>query len=85
MTIEMEYEDGSTVAHGVLAIFTRNDYTYAALVPLQEDGTPADAEVSIYACEFDETGENYDLYEIEDEDEYNEAAEAFDSVVAAVV
>lgn len=82
MTITIPSETGEEIEYCVLTIFSLNDDRYIALIPVDEDGDPLNADIVIYACEEGEDGD--DIYEIEDEDELKEASEAFQKVIDAL-
>lgn len=79
MTVELELDDG-TYNCAVITIFECNNKDYIALLPLDEDGQNEDGEVWIYG--YSENEENPDeepeLRYIEDDEEYEAAADAFD-------
>ncbi len=65
---------------GLIAVYNFNDYCFAALIPLDDNGEPADADVLLYECEVGEDGE-LSLYDIEYEDEYDDALNGFNIVI----
>lgn len=54
MTVDLEQANGSLVRYGVLAIFALNGDTYAAMIPLQDDGEPVACDVTLMGCEWAE-------------------------------
>lgn len=73
--IDVTYEDGSTCTCEVIAKFDVNDITYAALLPADDD------ESDILVYRYSENGDDVDLDEISDEDEFNEVADALDEIL----
>ena len=76
MTVTLTLDDGSEVECVVLTIFEAGDRDYIALLPTE--GAEADeGEVYLYRYEEDADG-NPSLDNIEDDDEYEVVADAFD-------
>ncbi len=80
MTVELELDDGTTVNCAVVTIFSVEERDYIALLPLNEDGTNEDGEVWFYryAENPDDPNEEPRLDYIDDDEEYEKAADAFD-------
>lgn len=80
MTVELELENGKTVNCAVITIMTVEKKDYIALLPLDEKGENADGEVWFYAYSEnpDDPNEEPVLDYIEDDDEYEKVADAFD-------
>lgn len=80
MTVELELEDGTVVNCSVVTIITVEDKDYIALLPLDENGNNEDGEVWFYGYSEnpDDPNEEPDLRYIEDDDEYDKVADAFD-------
>ena len=79
-TMTLTMEDDTEVECAILTIFPVDGKEYIALLPLDEDGQNHDGEVYLYA--FAHTAEGSPmLSNIEDDDEYNKAAIAFDTVL----
>lgn len=77
-TVTLTMEDDSVVECAVIAVYPAGDKEYIALLPLDEEGDNEDGEVYIYR--FQETDEAGPVLEnIEDDDEYQTAADAFDA------
>ena len=76
LTVTLELEDGTSLDCDVLTIFELDGQDYVALYPT--DGKPD--EVYLYRCEYD-GGLDMEISEIEDEDEYNDVAETFDTIM----
>ena len=79
MTVEPELDDGVCTC-AVITIFECNGKDYIALLPLDEDGQNEDGEVWIYGYSENEEDPNEEpeLRYIEDDEEYEAAADAFD-------
>jgi uncharacterized protein YrzB (UPF0473 family) len=80
MTVEIELEDGTMVNCAIITILTVDNKDYIVLLPLDEDGNNDDGEVWFYGYKEDESDPNAEpeLRYIEDEDEYENVADAFD-------
>ena len=82
MTVTLTLDDGSEVECVVLTIFEAGDRDYIALLPTE--GAEADeGEVYLYRYEEDADG-NPSLDNIEDDDEYEVVADAFDELATAL-
>jgi uncharacterized protein YrzB (UPF0473 family) len=80
MTVEIELEDGTSVNCAIITILTVDKKDYIVLLPLDEDGNNSDGEVWFYGYQEDENNPNAEpeLRYIEDDDEYENVADAFD-------
>lgn len=80
MTVELELEDGATVNCSIVTIITVEDRDYIALLPLDEEGNNDDGEVWFYGYSEnpDDPNEEPELRYIDDDDEYEKVADAFD-------
>lgn len=80
MTVDIELDDGTTVTCAIITILTVNEKDYIALLPLDEDGQSDDGEVWFYGYKEDEDDPNIEpeLLYIEDDEEYEAVADAFD-------
>ena len=80
MTVELELDDGTVVNCAVITILTVADKDYIVLLPLDENGENEDGEVWFYRYSEnpDDPNEEPVLEYIEDDDEYDMVAEAFD-------
>ena len=80
MTVELELDGGVKVVCAVITILTVNEKDYIALMPLDEDGQNDDGEVWFYGYREDENDPNAEpeLIYIEDDEEYEIVADAFD-------
>lgn len=80
MTVDIELEDGTNVTCAIVTILTVNSKDYIVLLPLDEDGQSDDGEVWFYGYKEDENDPNVEpeLIYIEDDDEYEAVADAFD-------
>lgn len=80
MTVELELEDGTNVTCAIITIFTVEDSDYIALLPLDDDGENEDGEVWFYRYHEnpDDPNEEPELGYIDDDDEYEKVADAFD-------
>ena len=76
MTVTLTLDDDSVVECEVITIYEANGKDYIALLPLNEKGESESGDVYLYRY----TEENGDpsLENIEDDDEYEIAADAFD-------
>ena len=78
MRVDADMRDLS--ARAVLTIFPAGEHKYIALLPLDENGENQDGEVFLYRF-FQEEGQQPTLENIEDDDEYEIAADAFDELL----
>ena len=80
MTVELDLEDGSTVTCSVVTILEVEGKDYIALLPLNEKGENEDGEVWFYRYSEnpDDPNEEPELGYIDDDDEYEKDADAFD-------
>ncbi len=80
MTVELELDDGQTVNCAVVTILTVDKQDYIALLPLDENGENEDGEVWFYRYAEDEQNPNQEpsLTYIDNDDEYENVADAFD-------
>lgn len=79
-TMTLTLDDGSEIECGVLAIFPVQNKQYIALVPLNEEDDSEEGEVYLYCYVEDEDGE-IQLINIEEDDEYEAVADAFDELL----
>ncbi len=73
-------EDDTEVACAILTVFPLDKKEYIALLPLDDQGKNNDGEVFLYAFSKTEQGDPI-LANIEDDDEYKAATEAFDTIL----
>lgn len=80
MTVELELEDGTIVNCAIITILTVEKNDYIVLLPLNEDGDNEDGEVWFYRYHEnpDNPDEEPELEFIEDDEEYEKVADAFD-------
>ena len=77
MTVELTRDNDEVVECAILTLFEAGGKEYIALLPLNEDGETEDGDVYLYRYTEDADGEP-ELENIEDDDEYEIAADAFD-------
>ena len=86
MTVTLELDDGSSVVCSIVTILEVNEKDYIVLLPLDENGENEDGEVWFYR--YSENPENPDeepeLGYIEDDEEYELVADAFDEFLDTV-
>lgn len=80
MTVEIELLDGRKVMCAIVTILTVSQKDYIVLLPLDEDGQSTEGEVWFYGYREDENDPNVEpeLTYIEDDEEYEIVADAFD-------
>jgi len=80
MTVELELEDGTVVNCAIITILDVEDKDYIVLLPLNEEGENEDGEVWFYGYSEnpDDPNEEPELRYIEDDEEYEKVADAFD-------
>lgn len=77
VTVTLTLDNDEVIECAVLTIYEVENKEYIALLPIDEDGENEDGEVFIYRYVETEDGEPT-LENIEDDDEYEAAADAFD-------
>lgn len=85
MTVELELDDGTFVNCAIVTILTVSDQDYIALLPLDENGENSDGEVWFYRYSEnpDDPNEEPELGYIDDDEEYEIVADAFDEYLDA--
>ena len=80
MTVTLDLEDGSSVTCAIVTILTVQEQDYIVLLPLEEDGENHDGNVWFYRYSENENDPNEEpqLSYIEDDEEYEIVADAFD-------
>lgn len=80
MTVELDLEDGSHVTCAIVTILSVSDQDYIALLPLNENGENTDGEVWFYRYAENPDDPNVEpvLDYIDDDEEYEAVADAFD-------
>lgn len=80
MTVELELEDGTVVNCAIITILAVDGKDYIVLLPLNEAGENEDGEVWFYGYSEnpDDPNEEPELNYIEDDEEYEKVADAFD-------
>ena len=76
VTVTLTLDNDEVVECAVLTVHTANDKEYIALLPLNEEGESEDGDVYLYR--YEEVDGEPTLSNIEDDDEYEVAADAFD-------
>ena len=79
-TITLTLDDDTEIECAILTVFPVEKQEYNALLPLDENGQNQSGEVYLYKFSRTETGDPI-LANIESDDEYAKAAEAFDVVL----
>ncbi len=77
MTVELTLDNDEVVQCAILTLFEAAGREYIALLPLNEDGDAEDGDVYLYRYVETPDGEP-ELENIEDDEEYEIAADAFD-------
>ena len=77
MTVELTLDNDEVVQCAILTLFQAAGREYIALLPLNEDGDTEDGDVYLYRYVETPDGEP-ELENIEDDEEYEVAADAFD-------
>lgn len=76
VTVTLTLDNDEVVECAVLTVYTANDKEYIALLPVNEEGESEDGDVYLYR--YEEVDGEPTLSNIEDDDEYEVAADAFD-------
>ncbi|MEF9944960.1 MAG: DUF1292 domain-containing protein [Lachnospiraceae bacterium] len=77
LTVTLTLDNDEEVECAVITIYTVKEQQYIALLPLDEEGENDEGDVFIYRFQESEDGEPT-LDNIDDDDEYELAADAFD-------
>lgn len=80
VTVTLTLDDDSTVECAIVGIFDGGGKEYIALLPLNENGENEDGEVYLYRYSKDTNGSPI-LENIESDEEYEIASEAFDELL----
>ena len=85
MTVELELDNGTTVTCAIVPILTVSEQDYIVLLPLDENGENSEGEVWFYRYSEnpDDPNEEPELGYIDDDDEYEAVADAFDEYLDA--
>ena len=80
MTVELELDDGTVVNCAIITILSVEGKDYIVLLPLNEAGENEDGEVWFYGYSEnpEDSNEEPELRFIEDDEEYEKVADAFD-------
>ncbi len=78
MTVDIELDDGRNVSCAVLIVLTVQDKDYIVLLPLDEKGQNNDGNVWFYRFIQETPDDEPELGYIDDDDEYEAVADAFD-------
>lgn len=86
MTVTLELDDGSSVVCSIVTILEVQGRDYIVLLPLDDNGENEDGEVWFYRYSenAEDSNEEPVLDYIEDDDEYEMVAEAFDEFLDTV-
>lgn len=86
MTVTLDLDDGTNVTCAIITILTVQSQDYIVLLPLEEDGENHDGEVWFYRYHENENDPNAEpeLSYIEDDEEYEAVADAFDEYLDGV-
>jgi len=80
VTVTLTLDDDSTVECMIVGIFDAGEKEYIALLPLDENGQNSDGEVYLYRYTVSSLGAP-ELENIETDEEYEIASEAFDELL----
>lgn len=86
MTVELTLEDGTNVTCAIITILEVNEQDYIVLLPLDENGENEDGEVWFYRYRenLEDPNEEPELDFINNDDEYEAVADAFDEYLDSV-
>ena len=79
ITVTVNMDDGSVVECAILTIYEAGEHDYIALLPLNDDGEAETSEVYLYR--YVVTDDVPALENIENDEEYEIAAEKFDEML----
>lgn len=78
MTVDVELDSGEVVSCAIIIVLTVNAKDYIVLLPLDENGQNNDGNVWFYEFILKDENAEPELGYIDDDDEYEAVAEAFD-------
>lgn len=80
MTVDLELDNGEKVTCAIITILTVDKRDYIVLLPLDQDGNNDDGNVWFYRYSEDENDPNVEpsIEYIDDDEEYENVADAFD-------
>ena len=80
MTVDLELDNGEKVTCAIITILTVDKRDYIALLPMDQDGNNEDGNVWFYRYSEDENDPNVEpsIEYIDDDEEYENVADAFD-------
>lgn len=86
MTVTLDLTDGTSVTCAIVTILTVKEQNYIVLLPLDENGENSDGEVWFYRYHENEEDPNEEpeLEYIDDDEEYEIVADAFDEYLDSV-
>ena len=86
MTVELSLEDGTNVVCAIITILDVDGQDYIVLLPLDENGNNDDGEVWFYRYSEnpDDPNEEPELGFIDNDEEYEAVADAFDEYLDSV-
>lgn len=86
MTVTLDLTDGTSVTCAIVTILTVKEQNYIVLLPLDENGENNDGEVWFYRYHENEENPNEEpeLEYIDDDEEYEIVADAFDEYLDSV-
>lgn len=86
MTVELTLEDSTNVTCAIITILEVNEQDYIVLLPLDENGENEDGEVWFYRYRenLEDPNEEPELDFIDNDDEYEAVADAFDEYLDSV-
>ena len=80
--IQTKDENGDTQSFELVDVFKVNAKDYAALIRVNDDGSPIDSEEEeLILMRLIEEEDNYTFEEIEDDDEFNAVVDAFENEI----
>ena len=80
--IQTKDENGDTQSFELVDVFTVNEKDYAALIRVNEDGSPLESEEEeLILMRLIEEEDNYTFEEIEDDEEFNAVVDAFENEI----
>ena len=80
-TVTLTLEDDTEVECAILAIFPADENQYIALMPLDEDGEQKGEDIYLYRFIDNGDDEEPDLENIDDDEEFEIASDAFDELL----
>lgn len=79
--VTLDFDDGTSIDCGVMAIFPNNNRQYVAVLPLDEDGEATGEGPWLYRFVGHGDEEDPEIFPIESDEEMDDVSDAFDELM----